>query len=73
IVTGCMGKGKDAETIQQAHPGVLSVSGPAAYGEVVGAVHQYVPQEAREHNPHIDLTPSIKLTPRHYSYLKISE
>lgn len=73
IVTGCMGKGKDAETIQQAHPGVLSVSGPAAYGEVVGAVHLYVPQEAREHNPHIDLTPSIKLTPRHYSYLKISE
>lgn len=73
IVTGCMGKGKDAETIQQAHPGVLSVSGPAAYKEVVGAVHQYVPQAEREHNPHIDLTPSIKLTPPHYSYLKISE
>ena len=73
IVTGCMGKGKDAESIQQAHPGVLSVSGPAAYSEVVGAVHQYVPQQEREHNPHIDLTPSIKLTPRHYSYLKISE
>lgn len=73
IVTGCMGKGKDAETIQQQHPGVLSVSGPAAYDEVVGAVHQYVPQEEREYNPHIDLMPSIKLTPRHYSYLKISE
>ncbi len=73
IVTGCMGKGKDAQTIQQQHPGVLSVSGPAAYDEVVGAVHQYVPQEEREYNPHIDLMPSIKLTPRHYSYLKISE
>ncbi len=73
IVTGCMGKGKDAETIQQQHPGVLSVSGPAAYDEVVGAVHQYVPQEEPEYNPHIDLMPSIKLTPRHYSYLKISE
>ncbi|MFT5034056.1 MAG: ribosomal protein S12 methylthiotransferase [Bacteroidia bacterium] len=73
IVTGCMGKGKDAKTIQQAHPGVLSVSGPAAYDEVVGAVHQHLPQEEREHDPHMDLMPSIKLTPRHYSYLKISE
>lgn len=73
IVTGCMGKGKDAATIQAAHPGVLSVSGPAAYDEVVGAVHQFVPQP--EHNPYTDLMPAqgIKLTPRHYSYLKISE
>ncbi len=74
IVTGCMGKGKDAETIQQAHPGVLSVSGPADYKQVVGAVHQYVPTETKaKYNPHIDLVPNIKLTPRHYSYLKISE
>ena len=73
IVTGCMGKGKDAATIQAAHPGVLSVSGPAAYDDVVGAVHQFVPQP--EHNPYTDLIPpqGIKLTPRHYSYLKISE
>ena len=74
IVTGCMGKGKDAETIQKAHPSVLSVSGPADYEQVVGAVHQYVPNEKKtEYNPHIDLVPNIKLTPRHYSYLKISE
>ena len=74
IVTGCMGKGKDAETIQKAHPSVLSVSGPADYEQVVGAVHQYVPTEKKtEYNPHIDLVPNIKLTPRHYSYLKISE
>ncbi len=74
IVTGCMGKGKDAETIQKAHPSVLSVSGPADYEQVVGAVHQYVPTGKKaEYNPHIDLVPNIKLTPRHYSYLKISE
>ncbi|WP_372749554.1 30S ribosomal protein S12 methylthiotransferase RimO [Litorivivens sp.] len=76
IVTGCMGKGKDAQTIQQAHPGVLSVSGPADYEQVVGAVHQFVPsqnQNTSAYNPHLDLVPNIKLTPRHYSYLKISE
>ena len=74
IVTGCMGKGDDAERIKAANPGVLSVTGPAAYEEVVGAVHQYIPPQ-KEHNPFIDLVPDtgIKLTPRHYAYLKISE
>jgi ribosomal protein S12 methylthiotransferase len=73
IVTGCMGK--DAEEITRAHPGVLAVTGPQAYEEVVGAVHEFVPAPTVEHNPHVDLVPSqgIKLTPRHYAYLKISE
>ncbi len=74
IVTGCMGKGKDAEVIQQSFPEVLSVTGPAAYEQVMGAVHEYIPAAA-EHNPHLDLVPpqGVKLTPRHYAYLKISE
>ena len=74
IVTGCMGKGDDAETISTLHPKVLSVTGPAAYEEVVGAVHQYVPHTP-VHDPYTDLVPpqGIKLTPRHYAYLKISE
>lgn len=74
IVTGCMGKGDDKQRILDANPGVLSVTGPAAYEEVVGAVHQYVPPN-KEHNPFVDLVPDtgVKLTPRHYAYLKISE
>ena len=74
IVTGCMGKGKDAETIKERNPGLLAVTGPQAYEEVVGAVHDWLPP-SKEHNPHIDLIPpqGVKLTPRHYSYLKISE
>ncbi|TGD73996.1 30S ribosomal protein S12 methylthiotransferase RimO [Mangrovimicrobium sediminis] len=74
IVTGCMGKGDDAAAIRELHPKVLSVTGPAAYEEVVGAVHQFVPPSA-SHDPLIDLVPpqGIKLTPRHYAYLKISE
>jgi ribosomal protein S12 methylthiotransferase len=74
IVTGCMGKGDDARKIQELHPKVLSVSGPAAYEEVVGAVHEYVPYTA-SHDPYTDLVPpqGVKLTPRHYAYLKISE
>ncbi len=74
IVTGCMGKGKDAEAIQQAHPGILKVTGPQAYEEVVGAVHDWVPPSA-DHDPFTDLVPpqGVKLTPRHYAYLKISE
>jgi ribosomal protein S12 methylthiotransferase len=73
IVTGCMGKGHDADNIKAAHPEVLSVSGPADYDQVMGAVHEFVPPQT--HNPHIDLAPpqGIKLTPRHYAYLKISE
>lgn len=74
IVTGCMGKGDDAQAIMQLHPKVLNVSGPAAYEEVVGAVHEFVPP-SKHHDPYIDLLPpqGIKLTPRHYAYLKISE
>jgi len=72
IVTGCMGG--DKEQITAIHPQVLSVTGPQAYEEVVSAVHKYVPQ-SREHDPFTDLVPpqGIKLTPRHYAYLKISE
>ncbi|MCG8670757.1 MAG: 30S ribosomal protein S12 methylthiotransferase RimO [Pseudomonadales bacterium] len=72
IVTGC--KGNEAEKIKDLHPNVLSVTGAHAYEEVVGAVHQFVPQE-KKHDPFTDLVPDqgIKLTPRHYSYLKISE
>ncbi len=74
IVTGCMGNGADAERIKQAHPNILSISGAAQYEPVMAAVHQYVPPQ-QQHNPHIDLVPpqGIKLTPRHYAYLKISE
>lgn len=71
IVTGCMG---DEKVIREAHPNVLAVSGPAQYEQVVSAVHQFVPP-IQNHDPFIDLVPKqgIKLTPRHYSYLKISE
>ncbi len=74
IVTGCMGKGDDAASIKALHPKVLSVTGPAAYEEVVGAVHEFVPHTP-VHDPYVDLVPpqGIKLTPRHYAYLKISE
>jgi ribosomal protein S12 methylthiotransferase len=72
IVTGCMGK--NAEEIRSVHPQVLSVTGPHAYEEVVSAVHEVIPQPT-DHDPFIDLVPpqGIKLTPRHYAYLKISE
>ena len=71
IVTGCMGV--DPDNIKAVHPSVLHVTGPQAYEEVVSAVHEVIPPPA--HNPHLDLMPSqgIKLTPRHYAYLKISE
>ncbi len=74
IVTGCMGKYEGV--IREVHPDVLSVTGPQQYEEVVSAVHQHVPAPAKQaHDPYIDLVPDqgIKLTPRHYSYLKISE
>lgn len=72
IVTGCMGA--NAEDITNVHPNVLAVSGPQAYEQVVGAVHEYFPPN-KNHDPFIDLIPAqgIKLTPRHYAYLKISE
>lgn len=71
IVTGCMG---DDAKIRAVHPDVLAVSGPAAYEEVVNSVHEWAPAP-QQHNPFIDLVPpqGIKLTPRHYAYLKISE
>ncbi|MDA8694233.1 30S ribosomal protein S12 methylthiotransferase RimO [Pseudomonadales bacterium] len=72
IVTGCMGA--NADDITQVHPNVLNVSGPHAYEEVVSAVHQHVPNQ-RIIDPFVDLVPpqGVKLTPRHYAYLKISE
>jgi ribosomal protein S12 methylthiotransferase len=72
IVTGCMGVEED--DIRKVHPAVLSVTGPQQYEQVVSAVHQVVPPRA-DHNPFTDLVPpqGIKLTPRHYAYLKISE
>jgi ribosomal protein S12 methylthiotransferase len=74
VVTGCMGTGNDADTIRERYPDVLSVSGPAAYEEVVSAVHTHVPPQ-RERDPFTDLVPGsgLRLTPRHYAYLKISE
>ncbi|MBK7729544.1 MAG: 30S ribosomal protein S12 methylthiotransferase RimO [Gammaproteobacteria bacterium] len=73
IVTGCMGVME--EEIRRVHPRVLSVTGPQAYEAVVGAVHQHVPPPPRDHDPFLDLVPpqGVKLTPRHYAYLKISE
>jgi ribosomal protein S12 methylthiotransferase len=72
IVTGCMGA--DAEAITKIHPGVLNVSGPQAYEQVVDAVHEVIPPQL-QHDPYVDLVPpqGVKLTPRHYAYLKISE
>jgi ribosomal protein S12 methylthiotransferase len=70
IVTGCMGA--EPEKITVAHPKVLAVTGPQQYEGVLAAVHQAAPPQQ---NPHVDLIPpeGIKLTPRHYAYLKISE
>ncbi len=72
IVTGCMGVNE--KEIRELHPSVLSVSGPQQYEQVVGAVHQYAPFK-KDHDPFVDLVPpqGIKLTPRHFAYLKISE
>ncbi len=74
IVTGCMGA--EPEEITAKYPKVLAVTGPHQYEQVVTSVHKHQPIE---HNPYIDLTPTtydeagLKLTPRHYAYLKISE
>lgn len=72
IVTGCMGVEED--NIRKVHPSVLAVTGPQQYEQVVSAVHQVV-APSTDHNPFVDLVPpqGIKLTPRHYAYLKISE
>ncbi len=73
IVTGCLGK--DEAKIRQMHPAVLSVTGPHAYDEVMVAVKQHVPLPAQTYNPYTDLVPAqgVRLTPKHYAYLKISE
>ena len=70
IVTGCMGA--QPEQIREKYPNLLAVTGPQAYESVVAAVHEAVPPV---HDPFLDLIPpqGIKLTPRHYAYLKISE
>jgi ribosomal protein S12 methylthiotransferase len=70
IVTGCMGA--EPEQISAAYPGVLSITGPQQYESVLDAVHRALPPA---HDPHLDLVPpqGVKLTPRHYAYLKISE
>src|SRR5690349_13309337 len=70
IVTGCMGA--EPEQIASAYPGVLSITGPQAYESVLEAVHRAIPPQ---HDPYLDLLPpqGVKLTPRHYAYLKISE
>ncbi|ENN92329.1 30S ribosomal protein S12 methylthiotransferase RimO [Bartonella bovis] len=70
IVTGCLGA--EPDVIRQAHPSVLAITGPQAYENVIQAVHTVVPPV---HDPFVDLVPpqGIRLTPRHYAYLKISE
>ena len=70
IVTGCLGAKGDV--VQQAHPKVLAVTGPHAADEVMEAVHQHLP---KPHDPLTDLVPAqgIRLTPKHFAYLKISE
>lgn len=71
IVTGCLGAKENQ--IREIHPKVLEITGPHAYEEVLGHVHKYV--EKPQHNPFTSLIPAhgVKLTPRHYAYLKISE
>ncbi|QOR15806.1 30S ribosomal protein S12 methylthiotransferase RimO [Haemophilus parainfluenzae] len=71
IVTGCLGAKEDQ--IRQVHPKVLEVSGPHSYETVMAQVHKYVPKP--EHNPYTSFVPKqgVKLTPKHYAYLKISE
>jgi ribosomal protein S12 methylthiotransferase len=75
IVTGCLGAKKDAageDIITKVHPKVLAVTGPHALAEVMDSVHTHLP---KPHDPFLDLVPDhgIKLTPKHYAYLKISE
>jgi ribosomal protein S12 methylthiotransferase len=78
IVTGCLGakagaaSGEAGSLVREMHPSVLAVTGPHATQEVMDAVHTHVP---KPHDPFVDLVPAygVKLTPRHYAYLKISE
>ncbi|MGE0283972.1 MAG: 30S ribosomal protein S12 methylthiotransferase RimO [Rhizobiaceae bacterium] len=70
IVTGCLGA--EPDVIREKHPNVLAITGPQAYESVMAAVHEAAPPA---HDPFVDLLPpqGVKLTPRHYAYLKISE
>ncbi|HXZ84005.1 MAG TPA: 30S ribosomal protein S12 methylthiotransferase RimO, partial [Myxococcota bacterium] len=70
IVTGCLGA--QPRKIRELHPSVLAITGPHAYESVVSAIHAHLPPA---HDPFLDLLPpqGVKLTPRHYAYLKISE
>ena len=70
VVTGCLGA--EADLIRDKHPGVLAITGPHQYEAVMQAVHAHLPPK---HDPKIDLVPEagLRLTPRHYAYLKISE
>jgi ribosomal protein S12 methylthiotransferase len=72
IVTGCLGAKDGGDFVKAAHPKVLAVTGPHAALEVMAAVHEHLP---KPHDPFVDLVPpqGIKLTPKHYAYLKISE
>jgi len=72
IVTGCLGAKAGGDLVRGVHPKVLAVTGPHATQEVMEAVHAHCP---KPHDPFVDLVPpqGIKLTPRHYAYLKISE
>ncbi len=72
IVTGCLGARQDGNMVRDIHPSVLAVTGPHATTEVMDHIHQHLP---KPHDPFTDLVPAggVKLTPRHYAYLKISE
>jgi ribosomal protein S12 methylthiotransferase len=72
IVTGCLGAKEGGDFIRERHPNVLAVTGPHAANEVMDVVHEHLP---KPHDPFTDLVPDhgIKLTPKHYAYLKISE
>ncbi len=72
VVTGCLGARDGGGFVRERHPKVLAVTGPHATHEVMSAVHAHLP---RPHDPFADLVPpqGVKLTPRHYAYLKISE
>jgi len=72
IVTGCLGAKEGGDVVKKAHPQVLAVTGPHALPEVMSAIHAHLPQP---HDPYTSLIPpqGIRLTPRHYTYVKISE
>lgn len=72
IVTGCLGAKEDGDAVKKVHPQVLAVTGPHALPEVMSAIHTHLPQP---HDPYTSLIPpqGIRLTPKHYAYIKISE